>query len=166
MKSVENLLAFAYSKLVQSKYFTERKLPMRIIAQSVFFFVCAFALIGYAQDKTSKQEPTKPAAAPTPTPDPLTLTDAEKREVTPMLQEDQALAFEKNEAEQKLLTVPNGDAAGFEARGRELKDILTRRGAWQQKFQGWLQAVRQRANCLDCRADFQAGRLVKPTPAQ
>lgn len=129
---------------------------MRTIAQSVFFFVCAFSLIGYAQDKAAK------TPAPTPTPDPMILTDTERREIAPLLQEDQSLVIEKQEAESKLLTTANGDASGFEARARELKDILTRQGAWQQRYQAWLQGARARAKCPDCLPNFQAGRLVRP----
>ena len=121
------------------------------------------------QDKSAKQDSAKTTATtppPTPTPDPLIFTDAERREVAPLLQEEQLLSLEKAEAESKLLTIPNSDGSGFEARGRELKDILTRRATWQQKYQAWLQAIRLRASCLDCRPDFQAGRLVKPAQSQ
>jgi hypothetical protein len=134
------------------------------ITLAVFFSAALLALPTFSQEKP-KPEPVKAPAAP-PLVDPLLFTDAEKREVAPLLQEQQALTAEKSEAETKLLTIPNGDASAFEARARELKDILTRLGSWQQRSQAWLLSVRQRAACPDCFPNFQTGRLVRPEPAK
>lgn len=146
---------------------------MRTTLAKTILLLMSFCLLtlltttAHAQE-TEQEKAATPAPAPKqatkakPAPDPLALTDKEVGEYRQQMNAIQIWAEDMQACKQRGLGLDVKDSSGFEAVGRQFREVSQREEVINQNFANWLTAVQRSHNCAGCLINRTTLRLEPP----